>query len=116
MDIVAIDDLAIECVIGDDPDERGRTQTVLVSVELETDFSAAAQTDALADAIDYRALSQRLAAIAVNGRFRLVESLARALLAECLSDQRVHSAKVQVKKPGVPPNASAARAICSAAR
>ena len=116
MDIVAIDDLAIECVIGDDPDERERAQTVFVSVELETDFSAAARSDALADAIDYRALSRHLAATAIDGRFRLIESLARAFLAECLSDPRVKSAKVQVRKPGVPPGASAARAICSMAR
>ena len=116
MDLIAIDDLAIECVIGDDPDERTRLQTVFVSVELETDFTAAARSDALADAIDYRALSERLSAVAVNGRFRLVEALSRALLSECMSDPRVKSAKVSVRKPGVPPGAAAARAVVTKCR
>lgn len=116
MDIVAIDDLAVECVIGDDPCERERPQTVFVSVELETDFTAASASDSLADAIDYRALSRRLSAVAVGGRFRLVESLARALLAECLADSRVMAAKVAVAKPGVPPGAARARAVCTGAR
>ena len=111
MDILAIDDLAIECILGDDPEERLRPRPVRVSVELSTDFSAAARSDSLADAIDYRALAGRLARVAVEGRFRLVEALARALLAVCLDDPRVSAARVAVTKPGVPPGAAAARAV-----
>ncbi|MGI6494792.1 MAG: dihydroneopterin aldolase [Kiritimatiellia bacterium] len=115
-DILAIDNLAVECILGAYPEERGTPRTVFVTVELAADLSPAARGDALEDAIDYHALSKRIAQIAREGRFHLVETLACALAEECLRDTRVAEAAVTVRKPGVPPGAEGARACVRRSR
>ena len=54
---VELNGLAVDCVIGDLPDEREREQRLVVDVELQGDFARSAETDDLADTVDYAALA-----------------------------------------------------------
>ena len=56
-----IEGIEVECIIGDLPEEREREQTLVVDAELEIP-DRAAETDALADTVDYAAAAERLVA------------------------------------------------------
>lgn len=94
--------LPVDCIIGVHPHERGSRQRLLLNVTLETDFSRAAGSDALADALDYTALAERIETFARAGRFRLIETLAERL-ADDLFTEAVTSLQVEVWKPAALP-------------
>ena len=52
-----IEGIEVECIIGDLPEEREREQTLVVDAELEIP-DRAAETDALADTVDYAAAAE----------------------------------------------------------
>ena len=98
---VELNGLAVDCVIGDLPDERGREQRLLVDVSLEGDFARAAETDDLADTVDYAALSLRIRASLKTAKCRLVERAAAVVAETCLAaDARVERVVVRVVKSG----------------
>ena len=76
MDTVFIKGLQATSVIGCYDWERDIRQTLVVDIELKADFTRAAQTDALADALDYAAISQRVIAVCDESRYQLLEALA----------------------------------------
>lgn len=84
------------------PHERELGQTFIVDAELELDLAAAADTDALADTVDYGGLAAGLAAVVRDERHDLIERLAGRLCQVCLADPRVMAATVTVHKPHAP--------------
>ncbi|MFO1532911.1 MAG: dihydroneopterin aldolase [Thermoplasmatota archaeon] len=88
------------CVIGERDWERRRRQRVRIDVELETDLGRAAATDDLAQAIDYKAVKDRVRAHAAASRFHLLEALADSVARLVLEDARVQAVQVTVDKPG----------------
>ena len=60
MDRVFIEALAIECVIGIYDWERTIRQTVVLDIEMAFDNRKPAQTDAITDTLDYKAVSLSL--------------------------------------------------------
>jgi 7,8-dihydroneopterin aldolase/epimerase/oxygenase len=82
--------------------ERVEGQPFVVDAVLTYDASTAARTDDLHDAVDYAALSDRLAAIVGGEPVALIETLAARLAAACLEDARVQSVSVTVHKPQAP--------------
>jgi len=84
------------------PEERRDGQEFVVDVALAVDVSAAAESDDLAQTIDYGVLAQRLAEVVAGEPVDLLETLAERLAAVCLADLRVASAEVTVHKPSAP--------------
>ena len=82
--------------------ERKEGQPFVIDAVLSYDASTAARSDQLADAVDYDALSRRLAEIATGEPVALIETLATRLAAACLEDDRVQSVSVTVHKPQAP--------------
>lgn len=76
MDRVFIEALAIECVIGIYDWERTIRQTVVLDIEMAFDNRKPAQTDAITDTLDYKAVSKRLIAFVQQSQYGLVETLA----------------------------------------
>ena len=76
MDTVFISGLKASSVIGCYDWERDIRQTLVIDLELKADFARAAETDALADALDYAAISNRVIALCDESRFQLLEALA----------------------------------------
>ena len=76
MDLVFVRDLRIDAVIGVYAWERDIRQTLIFDLEMAVDLERAAASDDLADAVDYKAVSDRLRAFVGASRFQLVETLA----------------------------------------
>ncbi len=60
MDIVFIQDLQIETVIGIYDWERKIRQTISLDIEMATDIIKAAQSDAIDDTLSYKTVAKRL--------------------------------------------------------
>ena len=94
-DRLIIRNLELQCVIGAEDWERLMPQRVVVDIELRGDFSEAADSDDLADAVDYREVCTKAAEVAALSEYRLVETLAdqiaRAVLGmnECIAEVKV---------------------------
>jgi len=99
-DTVFIKGLKAASVIGCYDWERDIRQTLVIDLELEADFARAAQTDALEDALDYAAISQRVIAVCEASRFQLVEALAEHLASIVLTEFSIERLRMTVTKPG----------------
>ncbi len=82
--------------------ERVNGQVFVADVVLTVDDETSVRSDALADTVDYAALSERLVAVIAGEPVDLIETLAGRLAEVCLSDDRVVVAEVTVHKPEVP--------------
>ncbi len=86
MDKILITNLLAHGIIGVYDEERVTPQDILINITLYTDTRHAAQTDSLADCINYDALSQKIRAHAENARRLTIEALAEDIAALCLQD------------------------------
>lgn len=99
-DTIEIKDLLVRAIIGINDDERTNQQDIVINVSLQTDTRAAAASDEISDAVNYRTLTKQIIALTEESRFHLVETLAEAIAACCLKDIRVAAVRVGVEKPG----------------
>jgi dihydroneopterin aldolase len=88
--------IIIEAEIGLYDHEHGRTQPLIVDVELEM---AASGFERLADIINYEHVPQWVREVAAQGHTNLVETFAEQVALACLKEPRVLSARVRVDKP-----------------
>ncbi len=100
MDRIYIRDLALRCIIGAFPEERHEKQDVLINLTIDCDHSAAARSDRLEDALDYKGLKKNIIRMVEESRFQLIESLADGIAGVCLENPRVERVTVTVDKPG----------------
>ncbi len=100
MDRIFLEDLRIEAVIGIFEWERRIRQTVSLNLEMATDVRAAAASDDIADALDYKGIAKRIAAVVEESEFRLVETLAETLARIVITEFDVSWLKLSVAKPG----------------
>jgi FolB domain-containing protein len=99
-DQIHIKDLLLRAIIGINAEERRDRQDVLIDITLDADMRAAAQSDDIKDAVDYRSLTKRIIQLVENSQYYLVEKLAAEIAGLCLQDERVTRARVTVEKPG----------------
>jgi dihydroneopterin aldolase len=95
---ISIVDLGVFYCVGVPDEERARPQRLLLTVEMEFDFSAAMQTDSIADTVDYFAVSQRLLNFGDGRSWRLIEKLAADICDMILTEFKPQSVTVEVKK------------------
>jgi FolB domain-containing protein len=95
---ISIVDLGVLYCVGVPDEERARPQRLLLTVEMDCDFSAAAQSDSIADTVDYFAVSQRLLAFGEGRSWKLVEKLAADICEMILAEFKPQSVTVEVKK------------------
>lgn len=98
MDIVFIKGLRVATVIGVHDWERAIRQTVIIDLEIGTDIRAAAASDSLRDALDYKVVADRIQAFAAQQTFGLVETLAERLSAILLNEFGVAWLRLRVDK------------------
>jgi len=101
-DTVSIRDLHVPAVIGVHDWEREIEQTLIVSVDMvpETaDVARAAASDDLADALDYSAVAETIAAVLREGKFRLIETAAERVAERLLADFRLPWLRLELCKP-----------------
>jgi dihydroneopterin aldolase len=100
MDIIYINDLRAEAVIGVFDWERRITQTLRFDIELGTDIRKAAASDALDDTINYKAVAKRVIAYVQQSGFQLVETLAERLAQVIIEEFGVAWVRLRVNKAG----------------
>ena len=100
----------VDCVIGERPDERTRTQRLRVDVVLTID-DRAAETDELSDTVDYAALAEKVRAALVAAKCKMIERAAKVACDVCVEDKKIGLATVTVTKCGAVPGLESASAI-----
>ncbi len=100
MDRIFIRNLELRTVIGVYERERAAKQALIFNLELRGDFSRAGRTDALEHSVNYREVEEKVIDFVENSSFHLLEALAEALAALCLSFPQVISVRITVDKPG----------------
>jgi FolB domain-containing protein len=100
VDRVLISDLAVRCIIGVNDHERREKQDVLINLTVYTDMRAAARSDRIEDALDYRELRTRVVEMVEGSQYYLLEALAQAIADVCLKEPRAVGVTVRVDKPG----------------
>jgi FolB domain-containing protein len=98
VDQITIKDLTVFYRVGVPDEERAKPQRLLLTIELEHDFTAAARHDDLTQTIDYHALTQRLQSYGRRRSWKLIEKLAVDLAVLILRDYGPQQVTVEVKK------------------
>ncbi len=99
-DYVLIEGLEVRTVIGIYDWERDIRQSVRLDLKMAWDISKAAQTDDIADTLDYKAVSKRLISYVEESSFGLIESLAEACAKIVISEFDVAWLRLKMSKPG----------------
>ena len=105
MDIVFIDGLEVDTVIGVYDWERGIRQCLILDLQLGWDIRPAAAGDDLAAALDYAAVSARVQAFAAESTFQLVETFAERLATLLMAEFGIRWLRLRITKPGAVPAA-----------
>ena len=100
MDIVYIRDLTIDTIIGINDWEREVRQTVSLDLEMATDIRRAADSDDIAETIDYKGVAKRLIAFVEGTEFLLVETMAERVSDIIREEFGVTWLRLRVSKPG----------------
>ncbi len=98
--------MRIQAEIGIHDHEYGRSQPLIVDVEMQID---AAGFDNIHDTVNYEQILSKARAVAAEGHTKLVEAYAERLARACMEDPRARRVRVRVEKPeALAPHADAA--------
>jgi len=100
MDLVFIEDLRIETVIGIYDWERKIKQVVALDLEMAFDNTRPAASDKIEDTLDYKAVSKRLIGFVESSHYELVETLAERCAAIVREEFGVAWLRLKLAKPG----------------
>src|SRR5262245_33516781 len=102
MDAITIRDLEVFYQVGVTQEERSQPQRLLLSLEMESDFTAAASADSLSDTVDYDAVCRRLLGFGEDRHWQLIETLATDIASMILEEFHPWAVSVEVKKFVIP--------------
>ena len=112
---VFLRDMVLLASIGVHPPEHEAPQRVRINVDLAVRDDgarplsrAAVGKDDLGRVVDYERIANAVRAIVAAGHVRLAETLAERIAESCLTDPRVHLARVRVEKLDVFPDSASA--------
>jgi FolB domain-containing protein len=98
MDKILIKDLRVTGIIGIYEHERHTPQEMVINLTLFTDIRRAAETDDIADCVDYEKVANAVKAHAETSQRLTVEALAEDLARLCLQTSGVRRVIVRVEK------------------
>ncbi|MBV9994612.1 MAG: dihydroneopterin aldolase [Caulobacteraceae bacterium] len=88
--------LRVEARIGVHRHEEGRTQPLVIDVELDV---AVTSWSSLAETVNYEVIAAKAKAVAAEGHRGLVETFAHRLAEACFEEPKVTRARIRVEKP-----------------
>lgn len=100
MDIIFLQALEIDTVIGIYDWERKIKQKVVFDFEMATDIRKAAETDQIEDTLNYKAVAKRIISFVEESHFELVETLAERVASIILDEFSVPWVKLTLNKQG----------------
>ncbi|GAB2996651.1 dihydroneopterin aldolase [Psychrosphaera aestuarii] len=99
-DIVFIEALKVDTVIGVYEWEKSIQQTLQFDVEMRTDISAAAKVDDLSKTVDYAVVAEDIVRLAKDNQAELIETVAEKVAEQILTHYSVNSVKITLRKLG----------------
>ena len=102
MSQISIVDLEVFYRVGVPDAERSQPQRLLLTVVMESDFSAAANSDSIVDTIDYYAVTQKLLRFGEGREWKLIEKLATDIADLILAEFKPQAVTVEIKKFIIP--------------
>ena len=102
MNKIIIKDLEVFYHVGVPDEERAQPQRLLITVEMEHDFSDAAKADDLTKTINYFAVTQRLLTFGEGRSWKLIEKLAKDIGVVVNQEFHASAVTVEVKKFIIP--------------
>ena len=102
---VFIRDYMVDCAIGIHSHEKEREQRVRINLDLAVLEGEAPINDDIRNVICYEHLAKGIEHIVGEGHVNLVETLAEKIIAMCLEEDSVYSARVCVEKLDILSNA-----------
>ena len=102
MSRITIVDLEVFLRVGVPDEERAVPQRLLLTLDMDFDFSSAGRTDSITKTIDYFAVAQRLLKCGEGRSWRLIEKLATDVADLVMSEFKPQSVTVEVKKFPIP--------------
>ncbi len=99
-DIIYLNDLKIETIIGIFDWERRIKQTISLDIAMATDIRRAATTDNIDDTLDYKAVAKRLIEFVSESEFQLVETLAERCTEILLNEFEIPWVRLKLNKTG----------------
>ena len=100
MDIIYLNDLRIDTIIGIYDWERQTKQTVILDIQMGTDIKKAAASDSIEDTVNYKAVAKRLFSFVGESEFELVETLAERISEILLEEFNIPWIRLQLNKQG----------------
>jgi dihydroneopterin aldolase len=104
-DIIFIEGLEIETIIGVYEHERDIKQKVVFDIEMTLPESDASSSDDLRHTVDYDAVSKLVTSYVIDTQYQLIESLAEQVASLVLGAFATDSLKLKLSKPGAVKNA-----------
>ena len=80
------------------PEEQSRGQPFEIDLDVDTDLTVAGRTDAIEETVDYGEVVLRASAVVTGRSYRLLEALAEGIAQAVLTNGRVTSVGVGVRK------------------
>jgi 7,8-dihydroneopterin aldolase/epimerase/oxygenase len=112
---VFLRDLVLPASIGIYPHEHAALQRIRINIDLGVEDDGARSLsrarvgrDDLSRVVDYEKVAATVRSLVAAGHVRLVETLAERIAEACLTDSRVHLARIRVEKLDIFPDATSA--------
>lgn len=106
MDAITIENFRADTTIGVHDWEQQQKQPIIVNLRLECDCQEAADSDNIADALDYFTLTEHLKAFLAHNKCALIEYLAQQLIDEIFKVfPKVMAIDLHLQKPEAIKNA-----------
>ena len=102
MSNISIVDLEVLYNVGVTDEERAQPQRLLISVDMNFDFSSAAVSDRIQKTIDYNTVAQDLLNFGQSRSWKLIEKVAANIADHILSEFKPETVLVEVKKFAIP--------------
>lgn len=108
-DSITLAGLRCSAHIGCKPEERRLPQALLLTITIYLDTRPAANSDDLAQTVNYSHLSKAVIELVSQSQCQLIETLAAQVAEKCLTDYPpCQAVRVQINKPAGLPNAEGA--------
>jgi FolB domain-containing protein len=102
MSKITIADLEVFYSVGVSNEERAMPQRLLVTVDMNFDFTTAAISDRIEKTINYHTLAQELLKFGEGRSWKLIEKLAANIADMVLAEHGAQAVMVEVKKFPIP--------------
>ncbi len=102
-DIVFINELYAEAIIGIYDFERVQKQPIIISLEMAWDNKPAAKTDDIKHTLDYEKISNSVKELIESSEFELVETLAETITKHIITIYKTNEVTLTLHKPNAIP-------------